>query len=93
MTVTKAKDARETLARVVDPEIPVITIAELGILRAVVCAAEPATLGGLFARMFGDEHVWQTAWAEIMKDGVTPQTAGEKAFKRVEEIFANYPIA
>ena len=40
-----------------------------------------------------NEHVWQTAWAEIMKDGVAPQTAGEKAFKRVEEIFANYPIA
>ena len=36
-----------------------------------------------------DEHVWQTAWAEIMKDGVAPQTAGEKACKRVEEIFAN----
>ncbi len=33
----------------------------LGILRAVVCAAEPAMLGGLFARMFGDEHVRQTA--------------------------------
>jgi multiple sugar transport system substrate-binding protein len=40
-----------------------------------------------------NEHVWQTAWAEIMKDGVAPQTASEKAFKRVEEIFANYPIA
>jgi multiple sugar transport system substrate-binding protein len=40
-----------------------------------------------------NEHVWQTAWAEIMKDGVAPQTAGEKAFKRVEEIFSNYPIA
>lgn len=33
----------------------------LGIGRAVVCAAEPAALGGLFARMFGDEHVRQTA--------------------------------
>lgn len=32
----------------------------LGIRRAVVCAAEPAMLGGLFARMFGDEHVRQT---------------------------------
>ena len=35
-----------------------------------------------------NEHVWQTAWAEIMKDGATPQAAAEKAFKRVEEIFA-----
>ncbi len=33
----------------------------LGILRAVVCAAEPAMLGGLFARMFGDGQVRQTA--------------------------------
>ena len=39
-----------------------------------------------------NEHVWQTAWAEIMKDGVAPQAAAEKAFKRVEEIFAKYPI-
>jgi hypothetical protein len=28
-----------------------------------------------------------------MKDGATPQAAAEKAFKRVEEIFAKYPIA
>jgi len=42
VTITKAKDARETLARVVDPEIPVITIAELGILRAVEQTAEGA---------------------------------------------------
>jgi multiple sugar transport system substrate-binding protein len=40
-----------------------------------------------------NEHVWQTAWAEIMKDGVTPQAAAEKAFERVEEIFEKYPIA
>jgi multiple sugar transport system substrate-binding protein len=40
-----------------------------------------------------NEHVWQTAWAEIMKDGAPPQAAAEKAFKRVEEIFAKYPIA
>jgi len=28
-----------------------------------------------------------------MKDGAMPQAAAEKAFKRVEEIFAKYPIA
>src|SRR5262249_7279524 len=39
-----------------------------------------------------NEHIWQTAWAEIMKDGVSPQAAAEKAFKRVEDIFAKYPI-
>jgi multiple sugar transport system substrate-binding protein len=40
-----------------------------------------------------NEHVWQTAWAEIIKDAATPDSAAEKAFKRVEEIFAKYPIA
>ena len=39
-----------------------------------------------------NEHVWQTAWADIMQNGTTPQAAAEKAFKRVEEIFAKYPI-
>jgi hypothetical protein len=28
-----------------------------------------------------------------MIDGMEPQAAAEKAFKRVEEIFAKYPIA
>ena len=40
-----------------------------------------------------NEHVFPNAWAEIVKDGATPQAAAEKAFKRVEEIFAKYPIA
>ena len=39
-----------------------------------------------------NEHVWQTAWAEIIQDKATPQAAAEKAFKRVEEIFSKYPI-
>src|SRR6516164_7463677 len=39
-----------------------------------------------------NEHVWQTAWSEIIQGKATPQTAAEKAFKRVEEIFAKYPI-
>jgi multiple sugar transport system substrate-binding protein len=39
-----------------------------------------------------NEHVWQTAWAEIIKDGAAPDAAAEKAVKRVEEIFAKYPI-
>jgi multiple sugar transport system substrate-binding protein len=38
-------------------------------------------------------HVWPTAWADVISDGMTPQAAAEKAFKRVEEIFAKYPIA
>jgi multiple sugar transport system substrate-binding protein len=39
-----------------------------------------------------NEHVWQTAWSEIIQDRATLQAAAEKAFKRVEEIFAQYPI-
>jgi multiple sugar transport system substrate-binding protein len=40
-----------------------------------------------------NEHVWSTGWADIMQGGMTPQAAAEKAFKRIEEIFAKYPIA
>jgi multiple sugar transport system substrate-binding protein len=39
-----------------------------------------------------NEHTWSTGWVDIMKDGMTPQAAAEKAFERVEEIFAKYPI-
>jgi multiple sugar transport system substrate-binding protein len=38
-----------------------------------------------------NEHVWPTAWAEIIQGTMVPEAA-EKAFKRVEEIFAKYPI-
>jgi multiple sugar transport system substrate-binding protein len=40
-----------------------------------------------------NEHVWPTGWADITTGGMTPQAAAEKAFKRVGEIFAKYPIA
>jgi multiple sugar transport system substrate-binding protein len=40
-----------------------------------------------------NEHVWAVAWADIISGGMAPQAAAEKAFKRVEEIFAKYPIA
>src|ERR1700751_1295769 len=39
-----------------------------------------------------NEHAWSTAWIDIMKNGMAPQAAAEKGFKRVEEIFAKYPI-
>ena len=39
-----------------------------------------------------NEHVFPNGWVDIMKQGMTPQAAAEKAFKRVEEIFAKYPI-
>jgi multiple sugar transport system substrate-binding protein len=39
------------------------------------------------------EHVFQVAWADIVTNGMKPQDAVAKAFKRAEEIFAKYPIA
>ena len=39
-----------------------------------------------------NEHVWMQGWMDIIQSGMTPQAAADKAFKRVEEIFANYPI-
>jgi multiple sugar transport system substrate-binding protein len=39
-----------------------------------------------------NEHVWGVGWTDIMTGGMTPEAAAEKAFKRVAEIFAKYPI-
>ena len=38
------------------------------------------------------EHVWGQAMADIMAHGMAPQAANDKAFRRLEEIFAQYPI-
>ena len=38
------------------------------------------------------EHVCSVAMIDVMKDGMTPEAAVDKAFKRIEEIFAKYPI-
>jgi len=39
-----------------------------------------------------NEHVWSIGWTDIMQGGMKPEQAAEKAFKRIEEIFAKYPI-
>ncbi len=39
------------------------------------------------------EHVWSMAMIDVAKEGVKPEAAIEKAFKRIEEIFAKYKIA
>ena len=31
-------------------------------------------------------------WIDIMTGGMTPEAAADKAFKRIEDIFAKYPI-
>src|SRR5580692_6128697 len=37
-------------------------------------------------------HVWSTGWLDIIQNGTAPQKAAENAYKRIEEIFAKYPI-
>jgi multiple sugar transport system substrate-binding protein len=39
-----------------------------------------------------NEHTWSQGWMDIIQGGMKPQAAAEKAFKRVEEIFAKYQI-
>jgi multiple sugar transport system substrate-binding protein len=39
-----------------------------------------------------NEEVWGTAWTDIMTGGLTPEAAAQKAFKRITQIFAQYPI-
>jgi multiple sugar transport system substrate-binding protein len=39
-----------------------------------------------------NEHTFMTGWMDVIQGGMTPQAATEKAFKRVAEIFAKYPI-
>ena len=38
------------------------------------------------------EHVFSLAMLDVMNNGMSPEQAIEKAFKRAEEIFAKYPI-
>jgi multiple sugar transport system substrate-binding protein len=39
------------------------------------------------------EHVFSLAMLDVMNNGMAPEAAIDKAFKRAEEIFAKYPIA
>jgi multiple sugar transport system substrate-binding protein len=39
------------------------------------------------------EHLFSVAEFDVMREGMAPEAAIDKAFKRVEEIFAKYPIA
>jgi hypothetical protein len=38
------------------------------------------------------EHTWNVAWADIVTGGMQPAAAVDKALKRIEAIFAKYPI-
>jgi multiple sugar transport system substrate-binding protein len=39
------------------------------------------------------EHVWSVAMFDVINNGMTPAQAIDKAFKRVEALFAKYQIA
>src|SRR5438093_1502594 len=39
------------------------------------------------------QHVWSMAMIDVAKEGVKAEAAIEKAFKRIGEIFAKYPMA
>ena len=38
-------------------------------------------------------QIWGLVEADVIREGMTPQAAAEKALKRIEQIFAKYPIA
>jgi multiple sugar transport system substrate-binding protein len=40
-----------------------------------------------------NEHVWSTAWFDVLNGGMSAEAAAEKAFRRITEIFSKYPIA
>src|SRR6266498_2849641 len=40
-----------------------------------------------------NQHVWSMPMIEVARDGAKPEAAVEKAFKRIEEIFAKYKMA
>jgi multiple sugar transport system substrate-binding protein len=39
------------------------------------------------------QQIWGAAAADVIREGMTPQAAAEKALKRIGEILAKYPIA
>jgi multiple sugar transport system substrate-binding protein len=38
------------------------------------------------------QQIWGTAAAEVIRDGVTPQAAAEKALRQIGAVLAKYPI-
>jgi multiple sugar transport system substrate-binding protein len=39
-----------------------------------------------------NQHVWSLAMIDVAREGVKPEVAIDKAFKRIGEIFAKYPV-
>jgi hypothetical protein len=63
-----------------------VTQSVLGPTQPIYEAYNPATA------QVGSEHVFMVAAFDVMQNGMTPEAATAKAFKRTEEIFAKYPI-
>jgi multiple sugar transport system substrate-binding protein len=38
-------------------------------------------------------QIWGTAWADVIRNGMAPGAAADKALRQIEAIFAKYPIA
>ncbi len=70
----------------VDPHRPVYAQQGLGPTMPLPFAYNPA-----YAQVMS-EHVWNVAWADIANHGVAPEQAADKAWKRIEAIFAKYPM-
>jgi multiple sugar transport system substrate-binding protein len=39
-----------------------------------------------------NQHVWSLAMIDVAREGVKPEVAIDKAFKRIGEMFAKYPV-
>ena len=44
-----------------------------------------------YAEVMAD-HNWNVAWADIVKNGMSPEQATEKALKQIQATFAKYPM-
>ena len=38
-------------------------------------------------------QIWGTAAADVIREGMTPQAAAEKALQRIGQVLAKYPVA
>jgi len=63
-----------------------VTQSVIALTQPIYEAYNPATA------QVGSEHVFMVAAFDVMNNGVAPEAAIDKAFKRTEEIFAKYPI-
>jgi len=70
----------------IDPHRPVYAEQGLGPTMPYHYTYNPA-----YAQVMS-EHVWNVAWADIATGGMKPEDAADRAWRRIEAIFAKYPI-